>query len=585
MKSDALLLDRGHELSGKLPDSFSRSEDEAKSDTSVLLPQTVHSLIGEGRTSPSQVSSFCTNSFIIGILVGSLFFLAMLLLCCRVVENSCHSSLDKASKVQTSGSFFWSFVCNVLEGSNVSTTHAVQSSFYDASSVIDVLPERPTSTSTSFGLETPTPSTSSSASEPTLKSTGAESASFLAPSNSYPVESILFRPSGAGFSTAAASQDELLSSDSNLWTGSSGPSYICNAERPKTASGWAARKWNLTPGWQIVCSARNPWHLSTAERNPCWVSLKDQCHGNLHEAEPWSKFREFAFQHNLVPSYQDAPFDPLGDPQVCDQPSFGLSEAFTAAEAAEALKWFQTNVAVFVINMPQEVARWTMISTRLSKLSINFTRSEGVDMRVPDMFQKAEEFGWIKTGYDYHRAQAIAYSPYNNLGNVRGTVGCAAAHFRAQARVIEDAKPIGLVLEDDSWLADDFIVRLWRLVSQELPCDWEVTSLLSRCPYGKCVSRHLARIQPDGNEPERLCRTGVGWGMYGTLYRTQRLPAVQEKWKRVVWNEEVPHCLDVDVALASISDQVNYYAVPAGQSPGFLDELMFGSSRMSINGR
>lgn len=582
MTSDGLSLEHGHECSGKLPDS-SRSEDEAKSDTSVLLPQTVHARIGEGTTSPLQVSSFCTNSYIVGLLVGSLFFFTMLLLCCRVVENSCHSSLEK---VHTSGSSLWNLVCNVLEGSNVSTSQTIQRSFLDgASSAIDAFPERPRSTSISFGREAPTPSTSSSATKPTQKPAGAESASFLAPSSSDQAASIMYLPSRAGSETGTASQDELLPSDSTLWTGSSGPSYICNAERPKTAAGWAARKWHLTPGWQIVCSARNPSHLSTAERNPCWVSLKDQCHRNLHEAEPWSKFREFAFQRNLVPSYQDAPFDPLGDPQVCDQPSFGLSEAFTAAEAAESLKWFQRNVAVFVINMPQEVARWKMISTRLSELSINFTRSEGVDLRAPDMFQKAQKFGWIKTGYDFHKAQANAYSPYNNLGNVRGTVGCAAAHFRAQAKVIEDAKPLGLVLEDDSWLVDDFIVRLWRLVTQELPCDWEVTSLLSRCPYGKCVSRHLARIQPDGNEPEGLCRTGVGWGMYGTLYRTERLPAVQEKWKRAVWNEDVPHCLDVDVALASISDQVNYYAVPAGQSPGFLDELKFGSSRMSINAR
>jgi len=41
--------------------------------------------------------------------------------------------------------------------------------------------------------------------------------------------------------------------------------------------------------------------------------------------------------------------------------------------------------------------------------------------------------------------------------------------------------------------------------------------------------------------------------------------------------------LDVDVALASISDQVGFYVVPAVQDPGFLREMNFESSRFGIN--
>merc|ERR1712233_238275 len=97
----------------------------------------------------------------------------------------------------------------------------------------------------------------------------------------------------------------------------------------------------------------------------------------------------------------------------------------------------------------------------------------------------------------------------------------------------------------------------------ELPCDWEIVSLLSRCPYGTCVSPHLSRVQPDVNEPAYRCQAGVNWGMHGMLYRLEALPVVQEKWRKAVFNESFPHCLDVDVALASISDQVSYYAVPS----------------------
>jgi len=106
---------------------------------------------------------------------------------------------------------------------------------------------------------------------------------------------------------------------------------------------------------------------------------------------------------------------------------------------------------------------------------------------------------------------------------------------------------------------------------------------MSRCPYGKCVSDHLVRVQPDGNEPAWRCHQGVNWGMHGVLYRIETLKQVQRKWKAAVFNEETPHCMDVDVALASISDKVSYYAVPAVQKPGFLVEQNLGSSRWNIN--
>jgi len=129
----------------------------------------------------------------------------------------------------------------------------------------------------------------------------------------------------------------------------------------------------------------------------------------------------------------------------------------------------------------------------------------------------------------------------------------------------------------------DVIPKLWRLVTAEMPCDWQAVSLYSRCPFGECVSPHLTRVQPDVNEPSWRCRHGVNYGFQGMLYRTSEIEDLQHLWKPVVFDDSRPHCLDVDVALASISDQVRFYAIPAAQNPGFLHEVSMGSSRVDIN--
>jgi len=147
----------------------------------------------------------------------------------------------------------------------------------------------------------------------------------------------------------------------------------------------------------------------------------------------------------------------------------------------------------------------------------------------------------------------------------------------------EHKRPLALVLEDDTLLADNFQVKLRRLLQQEAPCDWRAISLKSKCPYGTCISTHLSRVMPDGNEPADRCRHGVNWGFYAMLYRVDGLQDLRETLANVVWDDERPHCLDVDVALASISDQVEYYAVPNMQERGFLTEGAHGSSRMDKN--
>jgi hypothetical protein len=291
-----------------------------------------------------------------------------------------------------------------------------------------------------------------------------------------------------------------------------------------------------------------------------------------------------AAQEGRCPLRHDEPFAPLKDPDVCDVAEHGRTRNWTATERETASKWFNETVKVYVLNLPTDTNRWKMMSSRMKELDIPIERIFGVDMRVDNALKNAQNNGWIPASWNFTNAQSVAYTKKQKWeGSILGTVGCASAHFKAQAKIMEDRLPLGIVLEDDSWVEDDFVLRLWSLVVDELPCDWEVAALLSRCPYGQCVSTHLARIQPDANEPTWACRAGVNWGMHGMLYRTASLARVQKHWKKTVFDEDRPHCLDVDVALASISDRVGFYAVPSVQDPGFLRETNHRSARWDIN--
>merc|ERR1719183_3391228 len=123
------------------------------------------------------------------------------------------------------------------------------------------------------------------------------------------------------------------------------------------------------------------------------------------------------------------------------------------------------------------------------------------------------------------------------MGGILGTVGCATAHLRAQryAAVASD-KEFALILEDDVVLEDDFVVKIQRLLQEEAPCDWSAISLKTHCPYGECVSPHLTRVHPDGNEPAERCRHGVNYGFFAMLYRTSELEDISSRLAEVVYD-------------------------------------------------
>lgn len=358
----------------------------------------------------------------------------------------------------------------------------------------------------------------------------------------------------------------------------------CNLTAPVPELEVHPRRWMLGVAWKRVCEEKfaEPGP-SFIKRNWCWVGFKAECHANLKSHRSWTTIQETAAQLGNAPPVSHAAFSPLKFPEVCDRPHFGETRVWTREHWLTSYKWFRENVKVYVLNLPQDSQRWDTISSRLQALNIEFSHVTGVDMRIPASLWAAKRAGWVPGHFDFERAQGVANEPRQRMGSILGTLGCASAHFKVQTMAIIDDRPLALVLEDDSWPEDDFVPRLWSLATTELPCDWEVTSLMSRCPYGTCVSPHLVRVQPDGNEPAWRCRHGVNWGMHAVLYRVETLPSLQEKWKAAVFDELRPYCMDVDVALASISDKVGYYAVPAVQKPGFLRELDQGSSRSSIN--
>jgi len=361
---------------------------------------------------------------------------------------------------------------------------------------------------------------------------------------------------------------------------------VCSPEAHRFATKEPLRSWHLGSHWTKLCKKKPPGVPEldgNKDRNWCWTAFKGKCHRYQKDHYPWAKFQDMAAKEGMCPPWIVEPFAPLKHPHICDVPEHGRSRNWTSKERETASKWFSETVKVYVINLATDTHRWKMISMRMKELNIPIERIVGVDMREDKALKNAQKNGWVPASWNFTHTQKVAYTQKHNMGSILGTVGCASAHFKAQAKVLEDGLPLAVVLEDDSWVEDDFVERLWKLVLDELPCDWEITALLSKCPYGQCVSTHLARIQPDANEPAWECRQGVNWGMHGMLYRTASLPQVQKHWKNAVFDEDRPHCLDVDVALASISDRVGFYAVPSVQDPGFLREANHKSSRWAIN--
>lgn len=369
------------------------------------------------------------------------------------------------------------------------------------------------------------------------------------------------------------------------------PEGFCDRTRriPKAKT---PRPFKMPRKWRKMCNAKPNkatdayWH----GRNWCWFSVKHGCLRNKG-LFTWYQSQEYTARMGLAPHVADVEFEPITDRDLCERIEWQYhnENAPSQDEIDQATSWLNNNTHILVLNLPKARKRWKAISSHLDSLGIQYHKSPAVDMSKHGAYHDAKKSGDMPQWFHFDVAQKNAYTHFQGKGGIVGTTGVATAHLRTLRRGVAGAhkhnKSLVLVIEDDAEFADDFTARLMRLVQDEIPCDWTALSLKTRCGYGQCVTPHLTRVWPDGNEPAHRCRHGVNYGFYSMLYRASALPFIMERMRQQVWNVNNPHCLDVDVALASLSDEVSYYAVPSFLQPGLLREGHMGSSRWSINKR
>lgn len=344
------------------------------------------------------------------------------------------------------------------------------------------------------------------------------------------------------------------------------------------------RVFDMPAELQPICTpSQVPWPR-WQRRNLCWGWVKLYGCASAQGHVTWVEAQNRTAKIGRVPKINETTFPGLSHPELCDRADAGAPLQPTKVELEEAYQWLLANVDIYVMNLDTDTERLARFSSGMSGLGLPFQRIKGVDMRIAGALEQAVADGIVPSDYNLTYAREKAANETQAMGIVTGTIGIAAAHLNGMKHVkANSSKPLAIVFEDDVTPHDDFAAKLKQLVLQEAPCDWQVISLKSRCPYGRCVTKHLTRVEPDGNEPADRCRHGVNYGFFGMLYKRETIGTVRETLSRAVWDEERPHCLDIDVALAASSDHIAYYAVPAVQHPGLIHEGGMGSSRTRGN--
>jgi len=329
--------------------------------------------------------------------------------------------------------------------------------------------------------------------------------------------------------------------------------------------------------WKGLCEGVAGPLASTSSwpgQSPLWERLKQEsCYAD-HGKLSWKQAQENLARRSLVPFPEIVPIHPLRRPELCQHASLGALAGDASAEEVERAKaWLKATVAVYVLVFSkQQDPPGGPAGAGLSAQGVDFELLQGLDLARNGSYQMAKQSGAIPAGFDSAKAETASRTMLQGMDGIAGAVGLAASHLQAMghAASASDGKPLVLILEEDAAPAPDFAVRLRRLVQDEAPCDWVAISLQSACPYGECVTPHLSRVRPNANEPAERCHHGVNFGFYSMLYRRVLLPSLVRRLEQAVWDVERPRCLDVDVALASLADEVAYYAVPKVQVPGLI---------------
>lgn len=302
-------------------------------------------------------------------------------------------------------------------------------------------------------------------------------------------------------------------------------------------------------------------HLEIA----CWESLKLLACSAGHEKLSWDKAKSVLEEKAQVSLKGATP--PLDDASLCDVENPGSAQSWTSFEKQKSLAWLAKNVQAFVLAVPGATATSALMlptpntSQLLGEFGIQATRIKGYDLSRPEDLQAAKLAG--------HVPKDLKTPPRNAVVKLN----LIASHFHIQDVATQPGltKPITLVLEDGMQPSRDFQLRLWSLITEEAPCDWDFISLSSRCPLGRCVAPHLVRLGPEARTSDSLsCDDPVNSGFQGVLYRTGILPGFKSRWKEIAFDQKHFGCLGMDMALSVMADEVAAYAVPAVQDPSFI---------------
>lgn len=292
----------------------------------------------------------------------------------------------------------------------------------------------------------------------------------------------------------------------------------------------------------------------------CWEVLVSTCAalGEKNCGSTWKEALSGASHRLRMPL--DEPKYPLDDISLCGGKS-GISRSWTFEERRKAKSWFERNVQVYVLEMPGLVLsdkHETIFD--LTQHGLEAAHVAGFDLLSSSDLEAAHFSGSVPTAFNETLLRDQAYA-----------ISKAASHFHIQnlASTSPAPKPIALVLEDGVGLATDFREKVWALIQEEIPCDWDVLSLSSSCPAGRCISPHLARIGPHPDENQQCDKT-VSGGFGGILYRSAAVADFRKRWMEVAFDANHPNCLNLDASLKALSDEVAFYAVPAVQTPRIL---------------
>lgn len=124
------------------------------------------------------------------------------------------------------------------------------------------------------------------------------------------------------------------------------------------------------------------------------------------------------------------------------------------------------NVPVFVINLDRDTTRMAQMAERLAEHGLPYER-------VPAVLGRALTPAERAALYDEDTNHRRHHTPL-----VDGEIGCYASHLRLWERLVREAVPVALVLEDDVLLRP----TLRAVIDALAPCatDWDMVKLMGR---------------------------------------------------------------------------------------------------------